>query len=137
MCSLGCGDGRLDKEYISKIIAERPEANIEFLGVDINVSSCRLATELFSAMAQEHGERFKFNIINCDILDVSTKEHGVFDMVVAIHTLYFVPVLNDVLKKCQGLKKSNGGGFAIDSCCIAMQLVIVSFVIGRNNTYGV
>ena len=98
-------------KYIVKLLTKHPEANIELLAVDINKSSCDKATELFAAVSLEHGKRFKFNVLCCDILEVPIKEQGSFDAVTVVHTLYFVSALNDVLKKCYELKKSDGGEF--------------------------
>ena len=100
-------------EYITKVLTKHSELNIELLAVDINESSCDKATELFTAVVLEHGKRFKFSVICCDILEIPTKEHGSFDIVTIVHTLYFVPALKDVLMKCYELKKSNGGGLII------------------------
>ena len=98
-------------EYIVEILTKHPEVEIEFLGVDINKSSCDQATEHFTAIAREYGKKFKYNVLCCDILEVPIEEHGSFDAVTVVHTLYFVPVLKDVLKKCYELKKSDGGEF--------------------------
>ena len=111
MCSLGCGDGHLDVKYIVKILSKHPEVNVELLAVDINKSSCDKATEQFTAVALEYAKRFKFSVLCCDILEVPIEEHGSFDVVTVVHTLYFVPALKDVLKKCYELKKSDGGEF--------------------------
>ena len=111
ICSLGCGDGHLDVKYIVKLLTKHPEVNVKLLAVDINKSSCDKATELFAAVSLEYGKRFKFNVLCCDILEIPTLEHGSFDVVTVIHTLYFVAALNDVLKKCYELKKSDGGEF--------------------------
>ena len=85
--------------------------NVELLAVDINKSSCDKATERFTAIALEYGQQFKFNVLCCDILEVPVEEHRSFDAVTVVHTLYFVPALKDVLKKCYELKKSDGGEF--------------------------
>ena len=111
ICSLGCSDGHFDVKCIVKLFTKHPEVDVELLAVDINKSSCDKATELFAAVSLEHGKRFKFNVLCCDILEIPIKEHGSFDVVTVVHTLYFVPVLNDVLKKCYELKKSDGGEF--------------------------
>ena len=96
-------------EYTVKILTKNPEVNVELLAVDINQSSCDGATECFAAVALEYGKQFKFNVLCCDILEVPIEEHGSFDAVIVVHTLYFVPALKDVLKKCYELKKSEGG----------------------------
>lgn len=98
-------------KYIVKILSKHPEMNIELLAVDINKSSCDKATERFTAVAQEYGKRFKFSVLCCDILEVPGEEHGSFDAVTVVHTLYFVPALKEALKKCYELKKSDGGEF--------------------------
>ena len=111
VCSLGCGDGQLDMDTIVKVLTKHPEVTVDFLAVDINKSSCEKALELFAAVTREYGKRFNFNVVCCDILEIPVQEHRSFDVVTVVHTLYFVPSLENVLKKCYELKKSDGGGF--------------------------
>ena len=114
-------------EYIVKILTKNPGVNVELLAVDINQSSCDEATGNFAAVALEYGKQFKFNVLCCDILEVPIEEHGSFDAVIVVHTLYFVPALKDVLKKCYVLKKSEGGELKGQSTS-SMQLHLVSII---------
>lgn len=117
VCSLGCGDGQLDRMIILKVLEKYPEATIEIVGVDINEQSCRIANENFASLAGEHGH-LKYNVLNFDILDINPQEQGRFDVVVIVHTLYFLKNPEDVLKKCQELKSLRGGRcLAFDNYC--------------------
>lgn len=98
-------------DTIVKVLTKHPEVTVDFLAVDINKSSCEKALELFAAVTREYGKRFNFNVVCCDILEIPVQEHWSFDMVTVVHTLYFVPSLENVLRKCCELKKSDGGGF--------------------------
>ena len=108
VCSLGCGNGQLDKLIILSVLEKYPEAKIEIVGVDINQQSCQEANTNFTSLAVQH-KHFKYNVLNSDIVDINPQEQGHFDVVVIVHTLYFLDNPEDVLKKCQELKTPSGG----------------------------
>ena len=85
-----------------------PEAKIEVVGVDINEQSCLEANENFASLAVQH-KHFKHSVLNSDIVDMNHQEQGHFDVVLIVHTLYFLDNPEDVLKKCQELKAPSGG----------------------------
>ena len=116
VCSLGCGDGQLDRMIALKVLEKCPEAKIEIVGMDINEQSCQKANGNFASLSMEH-RRLKYSILNSDILDINPQEQGCFDVVVIVHTLYFLKNPEEVLKKCQELKALRGGMYLAYVSC--------------------
>ena len=110
VCSLGCGDGQLDRLIVVKVLKKCPEAKIEIVGVDINKQSCQKANGNFASLSMEH-RHLKYSVLNSDILNINPQEHGCFDVVVIVHTLYFLENPENVLKNCQELKTMRGGKY--------------------------
>lgn len=108
ICSVGCGAGELDSLVVANILEKYPEVSIEYLGIDINEVSCHKAEKTFASLVHK---KLKFDFLNSDILDVSPQDVGKFDFVVVSHVLYYVKALEDVLMKCQEIRKPGGGEF--------------------------
>ena len=119
ICSVGCGDGQLDKLVLLKVLEKHPKANIEVLGVDINDLSCQKANEHLGQVSRQHAQ-VKIKVVSGDILDVSTAEEGVFDAVIVVHTMYYIKDLEKVLKKLLELQKPSGMSsfLIVPSLCI-------------------
>ena len=84
ICSLGCGNGSLDKLILHEILQKYPKISIEFVGIEIN--------EVVYDEAQKQlllpGCNVKVTLYNQDFM-VDIPEES-FDVLLAVHSLYYI-----------------------------------------------
>ena len=108
MCSVGCGDGRTDKLILEKIVEQFPNQPLQYVGVDISTISCQKAQELLQPIANVNAR-----LISADIQEIMTDSIPNFDLVYAVHSLYYVTSVEKALAAMLKLLKPSG-----DSSCM-------------------
>ena len=111
ICSLGCGNGTMDKKILQQISQLHPDLKFQYVGLDNNDPSLEKAKDTFSGELKN----IDVTLRNCDVEKVHPSEFEKFDMVVAIHSMTYMNSLADVLSKFVELLKPVGELFMIHS----------------------
>ena len=102
ICSIGCGDGKLDQQVLTKISEKFPNVRIHFCAFDVN--------ELFVEHAKEslrHLNNVEVEILARDIESVGN-EFAPCDLVLCVHVLYYAKSLERALSNVLQLVKKDG-----------------------------
>ena len=102
ICSLGCGNGHIEKLVLHEIQMQYPNISIEFVGVEINTKVFQEAQKqlVFSSY------RVKVTLYNQDfMLDIPEES---FDLVLSVHSLYYIECCLDGIMKLKNLMKETG-----------------------------
>ena len=105
ICSIGCGHGLSDKKYLTEVAEKLPQADIQYVGVDINAASCSLARKNLSNLPYET------TIINANILDMDTKSPPIserFDLVLLAHSTYYFDKLEPLFERVTSITRPGG-----------------------------
>ena len=100
VCSIGCGDGRLDGDILSTLTIGNPDIQIQYAGIDISKTFCKIAEENLKP-----GKNVNVKIYNQDFMDFTDEP---FDVVIASHSLYYFNSTGLAVKKALGLTNKNG-----------------------------
>ena len=84
VCSVGCGDGEVDFKILSQVSERFPQRRVNFVGIDINKSSCIEAEKKLSSLP------YSTTIINEGILEVDQRTLPKFDVVQMVHVHYYI-----------------------------------------------
>ena len=104
VCSVGCGDGEVDFKILSQVSERFPQRRVNFVGIDINKSSCIEAEKKLSSLP------YSATIINEGILEVDLRTLPKFDMVQMVHVhYYFVDDFGRLFSKALDLVKPKSG----------------------------
>ena len=126
MCSVGCGDGERDYHILSRLAAEFPKVVIEYVGIDVNETSCEKARKRFANLA-----RCTQTVIAGDFMRVeSTKSH--FDWIQLSHVHYYFEDLAGLVKKAVSLCDPNHGRVGILSLSPCPPLKMMDLFYQRN-----
>jgi predicted TPR repeat methyltransferase len=109
ICSLGCGNGAMDKKILQQISQLHPGLKFQYVGLDNN------ETSLTKAMDTLSGELKNIDVTlrKCDVEKVHPSEFEKFDMMVAIHSMTYMNSLGGALSKFVELLKPAGELFMI------------------------
>lgn len=84
ICSLGCGNGNLDKSVLDEIMSKHPDVIIEYVGVEISEFVCNEAKKLLRFPSS----RVKVKLYQQDL--VLGIPEDPFDLVLALHCFFFI-----------------------------------------------
>ena len=101
--SIGCGDGRFDKNVLTQLLEKYPNLDLHYIGVDVNETSCQIAHEQLSSL-----KGVQFEILAKDFQHVRPADIEPCDLVVAVHVLYYVASLKTVLSCALKMIKQSG-----------------------------
>lgn len=102
--SVGCGSGGFDIKVFEKTLKKFPEAKFHYVGIDMGEASCQEARKSFESLQKNVTAE-----LCCD--DFQKLEVGVFepfDMVLCIHSLYYMSSLATALNNCLKMMKERG-----------------------------
>ena len=102
ICSIGCGDGKLDQQVLSKIREKFPNVRIHFCAFDVN--------ELFVEHAKKSLQQLnnvEVEVLTGDIESVGN-EFAPCDLVLCVSVLYYVKSLEQALSNLLQLVKNDG-----------------------------
>ena len=126
MCSVGCGDGERDCHILSRLAAEFPEVVLEYVGIDVNETSCEKARKRFANFA-----KCTQTIIAGDFMCVEpTKSH--FDWIQLSHVHYYFDDLTGLVNKAISLCDPNRGRVGILSLSPCPPLDMMDLFYQRN-----
>ena len=108
ICSIGCGDGKLDRQVLTKINEKFPDVVIHFCAFDVNEVFVEHAKESLKQL-----DNVEVEILARDIEKVNG-EFAPCDMVLCVSVLYYVKSLEHALSNVLKLVK-NDGEFSISS----------------------
>ena len=101
VCSIGCGSGLCDYIWITKLISEFPNVQLEYVGVDINESACKAAEKKLSGL-----DLLKV-VTYCQDVDESIPEEN-FDLVLSASSFYYMKYPEKVLELCRKVIRPQG-----------------------------
>ena len=110
-CSIGCGDGRFDKEVLTQLLRRYPHLDLQYLGLDVNEFSCQAAREVLGSL-----EGAQIEILTKDIQHTSPADFEPYDLVIAVHVLYYVESLKAAVSCALRVVKPDGCLMMISSC---------------------
>ena len=96
VCSVGCGDGSVDYYWLSVILKNFPDIQIQYVGVDVDKNACRIAKENLSFL-----NRVEVKVYHQDITDGLSE--CPFDLLVSVSNFYYMPSPEHVLQICKDL----------------------------------
>ena len=110
LCSVGCGDGRLDRKILARLVTSHPGLDLEYVGVGLCEQGCE---EVLGEM-EGVGEGVKVTTVARDYSELSREDVGSFHCVLMVSCLCYSVAPEATLQAVLGLLESKG------------QLVIVS-----------
>ena len=103
-CSIGCGDGRFDKRALLGLFEKNPDLKVHYIGIDINEFSCQKAKTLLGSLENVDVE---IHVANVEEFE-SDELIRACDLVIAVHSLYYLASLNKGLSTGLALLKPTG-----------------------------
>ena len=102
ICSVGCGNGKVDLQLLTKISEKFPDLRIHFSGFDVN--------ELLLEHAKETLQQLKNVEVEIAAKDIESdgNEFPPYDLVVCVHVLYYMKSLDQALSNMLQLVKKDG-----------------------------
>ena len=85
VCSVGCGDGKLDKEILASLSAAHPALTIEYVGVGL----CEQVCEEVAREMEGVGDNVVVQVIARDYSELSKEEVGMFNCVLMVNCLCY------------------------------------------------
>ena len=104
--SIGCGDGTFDIKILQKLTERYPDVHIHYVGTDIDATSCHQAKKLLGSLKNVTVEIRVDDFQDMDSTQVS--EIPPFDLVLAIHILYYMRDIEKALSDAFMLQKQDG-----------------------------
>ena len=108
--SIGCGDGTFDAKILQAIIDKFPEVSIHYVGTDIDEQTCQKAAEVLDALKSQN--------VTTEILTVDFEKIDSFkmkippcDLVMAVHSLYYMKDLKKALSDAQAFQTDEGNRY--------------------------
>ena len=111
VCSVGCGDGTLDKEIIGGLAAAHPGLAIEYVGVGL----CEQGCEEVEGEMEDVGENVVVQVVAKDYSELSKDEVGTFDCVLMVSCLCYSTVPEAMLRAVLGLLEPAGELIVVSS----------------------
>ena len=111
ICSLGCGNGAMDKKILLRLSQLHPELKFQYVGLDNNEPSLKKATNILFGELKNIDVTLK----NCDVEKISPAEFEKFDMMLAIHSMTYMNSLAGALSRFVEFLKPAGELFMIHS----------------------
>ena len=85
LCSVGCGDGKLDRKILSLLVAAHPQLGVEYVGVGL----CEQGCEEVEGVMEGVGEGVKVRVVARDYGELSKEEVGTFNCVLMVSCLCY------------------------------------------------
>ena len=104
LCSVGCGDGKLDRKTLAELLASHPGLAVEYVGVGLCEQSC----EEVEGEVGGVGERVKVRAVARDYSELSREEVGSFHCVLMVSCLCYSVVPEATLQAVLGLLEPGG-----------------------------
>lgn len=104
ICSVGCGDGKLDNKILSLLVTAHPELEIEYVGVGL----CEQACEEVLSVMEGIGEKVKVQVIAKDYSELSNDDVGTFNCVLMVSCLCYSVVPEVTLEAVLNLVDPSG-----------------------------
>ena len=111
--SIGCGDGTFDAKIIQAMIRKHPDVNIHYMGIDIDKGVCDRAKEEVGALKANCEVEIKMIAMDFKDIDSIKAEIPPADLVLAVHSFYYMKDLRKALTDAQVLTKADHGKLAI------------------------
>ena len=110
ICSLGCGNGKLDKQILQQLTEKCPGVKFEYVGLDNNQASLKVARSTLIDMSFASVE---YHDLEGDVQALS--KFSKFDAVIAVHLMCYLKSKASLLPNFVALLKPSGVLFAIHS----------------------
>ena len=101
ICSIGCGNGRLDCLWLSTLVKRFPNLKIQYVGVDMDQTACNFAKRNLSVL-----EFAEVAVICRDIQDGIDEKK--FDFILAVSSFYYLKSPEKGLEVCKNLISPKG-----------------------------
>ena len=101
ICSLGCGNGVLDKKILELLTVQFPNVTFEYVGLDKNDDSVKKAKERFASDVRA-------KVHNCNVETGDLSLFGKFDSVLALHFMIYMNSTTASFPKFVELLKPQG-----------------------------
>lgn len=111
VCSVGCGDGVLDKKIIGMLSAAHPSLAIHYVGVGL----CEQGCEEVERKMEDVGDNVVVQVVASDYSDISIDEVGRFDCVLMTSSLCYSTAPEATLESVLQLVKPNGQLIVVSS----------------------
>ena len=85
ICSLGCGNGKLDKQILQQLTERCPGVKFEYVGLDSNQASLEVAR---STMTDMRHAKLEYHDIEGDVEALS--KYSKFDAVIVVHLMCYL-----------------------------------------------
>ena len=123
LCSVGCGDGKLDRRMLSKLVSAHPGLDIEYTGVGLCEQGCE---EVMGEM-EGVGERVKVRAVARDYSELTRDEVGSFHCVLMVSCLCYSVAPDTTLQAVLGLLETGGHLIILSSSCHSIDHLISRF----------
>ena len=107
--SIGCGDGTFDAKIIQAMIRKYPDVKIHYTGIDIDKGACDRAKEEVGVLKDNHEVEIKILAMDFEDIDSIKTEISPFDLVLAVHSFYYMKDLRKAITDAQTLTKADHG----------------------------
>ena len=104
LCSVGCGDGRLDRKVLSQLVGARPGLTLEYVGVGL----CEQGCEEVLVEMEGVGEGVSVTTLARDYSELSKEEIGLFNCVLMVSCLCYSVTPDTTLQAVLGLLELGG-----------------------------
>ena len=102
--SVGCGGGGFDIKVFEKTLERFPEAKFHYVGIDVGEASCQEARKCFESLR----ENVTAELCCEDIQKLEVGAFEPFDLVLCIHSLYYMSSLETAFNNCLKMMKEKG-----------------------------
>ena len=107
--SIGCGDGTFDTKIIQAMIGKYPDVKIHYTGIDIDKEVCDRAKEEVGALKANREMEIKMIAMGFEDVDSIKAEIPLADLVLAVHSFYYMKDLRKAITDAQALTKADHG----------------------------
>ena len=123
VCSVGCGDGALDKQVLEELAAAHPTTEIQYVGVGL----CEQGCEEVEAKMEGLAGNVMVQVVAKDYSELSKEEVGTFDCVLMVGCLGYSPAPEATLKAILELVKPEGELIVVSSSHQSVDALIARF----------
>ena len=107
--SISCGDGTFDVKILQAMISKDPDIKIHYTGIDIDEEVCEKAKGELITLKARHEVEIKMLAMDFEDIDTVKAEITPYDLVLAVHVLYYMKDLRKALTDAHTLTKADCG----------------------------
>lgn len=123
ICSVGCGDGSLDKQILTELAVSNPSLEIQYVGVGLCEQGCEEVEGELEGLA----ENVIVQVVAKDYAELSKEELGTFNCVLMVSCLCYSTAPEATLKAVLELVKPEGELIVVSSSRQSVDELIARF----------